>query len=54
MDPELLLHKHLRLDGVKLKDLGFSVSVPSPTIDNVKEIIDDYVKMKVFPFSLAP
>ncbi|KAJ3628030.1 hypothetical protein MTP99_015356 [Tenebrio molitor] len=54
MDPELLLHKHLRLNGAKLKDLGFTVSVPAPTITNIKEVLDDYITMKVFPFSLAP
>lgn len=54
MDPELLLNKHLRLDGSKLKNLGFTISVQSPSLENVKEIVDDYVKMKVFPFSLAP
>ncbi|XP_056641712.1 uncharacterized protein LOC130448374 [Diorhabda sublineata] len=54
MDSELLLHKHLRLDGNKLKQLGFSVSQQQPTAENIKEIIDDFVKMKVFPRSLAP
>ncbi|EEZ97930.1 uncharacterized protein LOC659370 [Tribolium castaneum] len=54
MDPELLLCKHLRLDGAKLKSLGFKLDVPQPTVDNVKEVFDDYVRMKVFPVSLAP
>lgn len=54
MDPELLLHKHLNLDGGKLKKLGFTLTVPAPTEDNIKAIIDDYVSMKVFPQSLAP
>ncbi|XP_018561642.1 dTDP-D-glucose 4,6-dehydratase [Anoplophora glabripennis] len=54
MDSELLLHKHLRLDGSKLRNLGFSVSVPHPTEENLKEIVNDFLKMKVFPQSLAP
>ncbi|KAJ8917198.1 hypothetical protein NQ315_012690 [Exocentrus adspersus] len=54
MDSELLLHKHLRLDGGKLKKLGFEVTVPQPTVENFKEIVVDFVKMKVFPSSLAP
>ncbi|KAJ8965988.1 hypothetical protein NQ317_015352 [Molorchus minor] len=54
MDSELLLHKHLRLDGSKLKELGFTPEIPQPTADNLKEIIDDFVKMKVFPSILAP
>ncbi|CAH1104322.1 unnamed protein product [Psylliodes chrysocephalus] len=54
MDSELLLHKHLRLDGGRLKQLGFTLSEPRPTVENVKEILDDFVKMKVFPVSLLP
>uniref|UniRef100_A0A6P7FUD5 Uncharacterized protein LOC114334218 n=1 Tax=Diabrotica virgifera virgifera TaxID=50390 RepID=A0A6P7FUD5_DIAVI len=54
MDSELLLHKHLRLDGNKLKQLGFEVTQPKPTADNIKEIVDDFIKMKVFPRSLLP
>lgn len=54
MDSEVLLHKHLRLDGSKLKKLGFNLNVPKPTQDNLKEIIDDLVEMKIFPISLAP
>lgn len=54
MHSELLLHKHLNLDGSKLKKLGFSVSIIRPTLELIKEIIDDYVAMKVFPPTLAP
>ncbi|CAG9772497.1 unnamed protein product [Ceutorhynchus assimilis] len=53
MDPLLLQNKHLNLDGSKLKNLGFTLTVPRPTVEKLKEIIDDYVKMKVFPVSLA-
>ncbi|KAJ8953754.1 hypothetical protein NQ318_015410 [Aromia moschata] len=54
MDPELLLHKHLRLSGEKLKGLGFDLTVPQPTKENLKDVVEDFVKMKVFPRSLAP
>lgn len=54
MDSEVLLHKHLRLDGSKLKNLGFKLTVPKPTRDCFKEIIDDFVVMKIFPGSLLP
>lgn len=54
MDPEVLVHKHLRLDGKKLNGLGFTLNVPEPTVDKLKEVVEDYVKMKVFPRSLAP
>nr|XP_023023366.1 uncharacterized protein LOC111511572 [Leptinotarsa decemlineata] len=54
MDSELLLHKHLRLDGGKLKQLGFSLTFPKPTIDSLRSILDDYVRMKIFPSSLVP
>lgn len=54
MDVELMLSKHLRLNGNKLKNLGFKVNVPQPTIQKIQEIILDYVQMKVFPHTWAP
>lgn len=54
MDHELLLHKHLRLDGTKLKNLGFQLNVPKPDASKIQEIIQDYVDMKLFPKSLTP
>lgn len=51
---ELLLKKHLNLDGNKLRALGFKISVPQPSEENVKEIVKDYMDMKVFPQTLAP
>ncbi|XP_050294061.1 uncharacterized protein LOC126734461 [Anthonomus grandis grandis] len=53
MNSILLQYKHLYLDDSKLKNLGFSLNVPKPTIEKLKEIVDDYVEMKVFPPSLA-
>ncbi|KAF5286664.1 hypothetical protein FQR65_LT12495 [Abscondita terminalis] len=53
MDSEILLPKNLYLDPSKLKQLGFDVTFPKPTVDNLKEILRDYVEMKVFPHSLA-
>lgn len=54
MDPELLLHKHLNLDGSKLYNMGFELTVPEPNIQRIRDIVDNFVQMKVFPSSLAP
>ncbi|KAG5899434.1 hypothetical protein JTB14_033625 [Gonioctena quinquepunctata] len=54
MDHELLLHKHLRLDGGKLKKLGFDLTVAGPTLERLKAVLDDYVEMKILPKSLVP
>lgn len=54
MDPELLLHKHLNLDGTKLYNMGFEITVPEPNVKLINDIVDDFVMMKVFPSSLAP
>lgn len=54
MDSELLLHKHLNLDGTKLSSLGFELNVPEPNVKLIRDIVDDFVEMKVFPSSLAP
>lgn len=53
MDYEILLPKNLHLDCSKIKKLGFEVTVPKPTVENLQEIVRDYVDMKVFPNSLA-
>lgn len=53
MDSELLLHKHLSLDGSKLKKLGFELQVPKPSINALNDVVRDYISMKVFPRSLA-
>ncbi|KAL1509351.1 hypothetical protein ABEB36_004105 [Hypothenemus hampei] len=52
MDAVLLEHKNLNLDGSKLKNLGFTLNVPRVSTEKLREIIDDYVTMKVFPPSL--
>lgn len=52
-DSELLLHKHLWLNGSKLKNLGFDLNIPKPTTEHLRQILEDYVRMKVFPSSLA-
>lgn len=54
MDPTQLQNKHLNLDGSKLKNLDFSLDIPQITAETLKEIINDYVRMKVFPSSLVP
>lgn len=54
MDHELLLHKHLRLDGSKLKGLGFRLNVPEPTIDEFKRMLQNFVQINIFPRSLLP
>lgn len=54
MDYELLLHKHLRLDGAKLKSMGFEISYPKPTKEILTDILNEFAKMKIFPRSLLP
>lgn len=53
LDQELLYHKHLYLDGSKLEATGFTFIHPEVTKDALKEVIDDYVSMGLFPHSLV-
>ncbi|KAK7866504.1 hypothetical protein R5R35_014366 [Gryllus longicercus] len=53
IDQELLYNKHLYLDNSKLLATGFTFSVPNITREKLKEIVDDYVSMKLFPGSLV-
>ncbi|XP_013113333.1 methionine adenosyltransferase 2 subunit beta isoform X2 [Stomoxys calcitrans] len=52
LDEEQLYHKHLNLDNSKLKEFGYELKHPKVTCDLIKEIIDDYVELKLFPKSL--
>lgn len=54
MHEELLYNKHLNLDSGKIMITGFTVSVPRITLEHLRNIIQDYVEMKVFPHTLAP
>ncbi|XP_042905232.1 dTDP-glucose 4,6-dehydratase isoform X2 [Parasteatoda tepidariorum] len=50
---ELLYHKHLNLDGSKFESTGFTYIIPNLTKEKVQEVLDDYVKMGIFPCSLV-
>ncbi|XP_017769344.1 PREDICTED: uncharacterized protein LOC108557368 [Nicrophorus vespilloides] len=54
MDFELLQNKHLNLDGTKLRNLGFTYTVPKPTVESIREALKYFLDMKVFPPSLVP
>ncbi|XP_076322769.1 uncharacterized protein LOC143231878 isoform X3 [Tachypleus tridentatus] len=49
---EFLYDRNLYLDGSKLEDTGFCYEVPNITLDRVKEILQDYAEMGLFPKSL--
>ena len=53
LDQELLYEKHLSLDGQKLEETGFKCEHGKLTTDNLKEVLVDYVKLGLFPPSLA-
>ncbi|XP_076765985.1 uncharacterized protein LOC143432896 [Xylocopa sonorina] len=53
IDQELLYNKHLYLQTGKLASTGFKYLYPKLTKHALKEVLDDYVKMKIFPHSLV-
>lgn len=53
LDKELLYNNHLYVDGSKIEKLGFQYTKPNVTVDELKLVVDDYVKLAVFPPSLA-
>ncbi|XP_071098921.1 dTDP-glucose 4,6-dehydratase-like isoform X1 [Haliotis cracherodii] len=52
IDQELLYNKHLCLDPARLTDMGFTWERPSLCVDTLREVLDDYIKMGLFPTSL--
>ncbi|KAF7414596.1 hypothetical protein HZH68_003085 [Vespula germanica] len=54
IDQELLYNKHLYLKSGKLSlNTGFTYLYPKLTKESLKEVLDDYVAMKIFPHSLV-
>ncbi|KAG7213438.1 hypothetical protein KM043_002716 [Ampulex compressa] len=54
IDQELLYNKHLYLNPGKLTNTtGFTYAYPKLTKEALKEVLDDYVVMKIFPHSLV-
>ncbi|XP_076239585.1 uncharacterized protein LOC143182469 isoform X2 [Calliopsis andreniformis] len=53
IDQELLYNKHLYLQPGKLSNTGFTYLYPKLTKDALREVLDDYVNMKIFPHSLV-
>ncbi|XP_076672863.1 3 beta-hydroxysteroid dehydrogenase/Delta 5--_4-isomerase [Andrena cerasifolii] len=53
IDQELLYNKNLHLLPGKLLSTGFTYLYPKLTKDTLKEVLDDYVSMKIFPHSLV-
>lgn len=53
LDQELLYNNNLHIDGSKIEKLGFTYEHPKITVDSLKEVVDDYVTLGVFPPSLS-
>ncbi|XP_072173977.1 dTDP-4-dehydro-6-deoxy-D-allose reductase-like [Diadema setosum] len=54
LDQELLYEKHMLLDGSKLEGTGFTYIRQKVTKEALKEMVDDFVGIEVFPKSLVP
>ncbi|XP_062511891.1 dTDP-glucose 4,6-dehydratase-like [Corticium candelabrum] len=54
LDKELFANKHLHVDGKKIESTGFEYKVPEMTVELLKEIVDDYLALGLFPPSLLP
>ncbi|XP_065886114.1 uncharacterized protein [Dysidea avara] len=51
IDQELLYNRSLSVDGSAIEKTGFQYSVPGPTVELLKEVIEDYIQMRLFPSS---
>eukprot|EP00794_Sanderia_malayensis_P018877 gene18877-20777_t len=53
LDKELLYNNNLHVDGTKIEKLGFVYEYPVIKTEYLREVVDDYVVLGVFPPSLA-
>ncbi|KAI8801898.1 hypothetical protein BJ742DRAFT_835356 [Cladochytrium replicatum] len=50
LDKELLKENFLSVDGSKIeREFGFSYSIPEPTSQNLKQVVDEYVAIGIWP-----
>jgi len=50
LDKELLKDNALSVDGSKIeKELGFTYNVPKVTLEKIREVIDDFVELGIWP-----
>ncbi|KJE89679.1 NAD-dependent epimerase/dehydratase [Capsaspora owczarzaki ATCC 30864] len=52
LDQELLYNNNTTVDGSKIEKLGFSYTQPQLTKDALKNVVDEYVKLGLFPKSI--
>ncbi|XP_045184005.2 uncharacterized protein LOC123542289 [Mercenaria mercenaria] len=52
LDQELLYNKHTYLDGSKLENTGFTCDKPQLEVSYLQQVLDDYIKMGLFPQTL--
>lgn len=51
---EQLLNRHIKLNNSKLKSTGFRFLHPQVTEELIRDIIEDYIAMNMFPSQLLP
>ncbi|PVD36434.1 hypothetical protein C0Q70_03418 [Pomacea canaliculata] len=49
IDQELLYNKHLHMDGTKIEQTGFHYSYPELQLQTLRQVLDDYIQMGLFP-----
>ncbi|XP_064645487.1 probable dTDP-glucose 4,6-dehydratase [Lineus longissimus] len=49
LDQELLYNKHLYMEGSKIETTGFEYLYPHVTKELLTEVLNDYIKMGIFP-----
>ncbi|KAK4313907.1 hypothetical protein Pmani_014770 [Petrolisthes manimaculis] len=54
IDQNAVHQSHLHLDGAKLRSEGFTYSMPKPSQENLMEVLNDFVAMKIFPATSLP
>ena len=53
LDQELLYNNNLHIEGSKIESLGFNYEYPNVKVEYLREIVDNYVELGVFPPSLS-
>ena len=53
LDQELLYNNNLHVNGSKIEGIGFEYEYPQLKVEYLRDVVNDYVKLGVFPPSLS-
>lgn len=49
LDEELLYNAGLSINGTAITGTGFEYTIPAPSVDNLREVVEGFIAKGIFP-----